>query len=293
MTDPIENVRQLDIANCVRELLVSKGVPKQGHAKKIAEILNLGVAQAHRKLKDSTNWDWMQICRVADYFGEAFDSLNMTFSKSADGPKLIPATLSIENHELPCLVSVGSILHTIKNVDYVASKIDTDEWRVFIAAAAPGGRIYHKVEKLELGITRNSSVSIAVLDDDRGSADNLCEFLIGIGWHAEPFYSSGSLEKALSRKMFDGFVIDWLLGKETAEPLIRLIRSKAELLVPIFLLTGELVTGKANESEVARVITKYSVSWQEKPTRLPIIAAELSKALGLFSTNKADDGMST
>jgi DNA-binding response OmpR family regulator len=126
-------------------------------------------------------------------------------------------------------------------------------------------------------------LTVAVLDDDEGSADNLCEYLNETGFHAEAFYDIDTLSQVLSEKPFDAYVIDWLIGSKTAESLIKLIRSSEtqNLEAPIFLLTGEITTGRAHESEVARIIIDYNVSLHEKPTRLPIIAAKLSKALGI------------
>jgi hypothetical protein len=44
-------------------------------------------------------------------------------------------------------------------------------------------------------------------------------------------------------------------------------------------LTGELTTGKASESEISQVIRDYDVTCFEKPARLGILVADLSKRL--------------
>jgi len=225
----------------------------------------------------------VQIKQVADYFGEPFASLNAIFAAPTTSIEkaLIPATFFIEGRALPCLVCIGAQLHTIRNVDYVASKIKENEWQVIEAAVARDHTIYHKVTKLELALKQAQQLSIAVLDDNEVSADNLCDFLIETGFHGEVFYDLETLTQEIAEKSFDAYVIDWLIGQTTAESLIQLIRSKEGRPAPIFLLTGEIDTGRAHESDVARVIVEYDVSLHEKPTRLPIMAAELSKVLGI------------
>ena len=48
----------------------------------------------------------------------------------------------------------------------------------------------------------------------------------------------------------------------------------------IFLLTGDLLTGKASESDISEVIRRFDVACYEKPARLAILVADLSKRLG-------------
>jgi len=283
-TDRIIDTESAEIAKSVQNLLLRKGIQKRGQSKKIQEILGLSLSQAHKKLNGSSNWDLAQIRQVADYFGEPFNSLNTMFAAptSLAEEVLLPAKFCIEARELPCLVCIGAPLHTIKNVNYVASKTKDDQWRVIEAVAAQDNAVaYHKVKKLEISVKQDRQLSVAVLDDNEVSADNLCDFLLEIGFHAEAFYDKELLAHEIEEKPFDAYIIDWLIGQTTAESLIQLIRAKeGHPAAPIFLLTGELTTGRAHESEVARVLVEYDVSIQEKPTRLPIIAAELSKALG-------------
>ncbi|RAN48440.1 hypothetical protein RB25_11710 [Herbaspirillum rubrisubalbicans] len=147
------------------------------------------------------------------------------------------------------------------------------------AARAPIDIQLFKVTKLEITVRQSKSFSIAILDDDKDSADNLRDYLTEFGFNATAFYELGAAEKAVREQRFDGYIIDWYLRGETAETLIHQIRQLDHSETPVFLLTGALTNGLANESEVARVILNYNVMCQQKPTRLPIIAAELTKAL--------------
>jgi DNA-binding response OmpR family regulator len=151
------------------------------------------------------------------------------------------------------------------------------------ASAATDNVKYYKVKKLELTLKETQKLSVAVLDDDEASADSLSEYLAEVGFHADAYYDLETLIQEVTEGpsgQFDAFVIDWLISGRTAESLIQVIRGKENHKTPIFLLTGEISTGRALESDVARIIMNYNVSLHEKPTRLSIIAAELSKTLG-------------
>jgi CheY-like chemotaxis protein len=271
------------IAERVRALLTRKGIRKMGHTKKLKEILNLSLAQAHRKLNGSS-WDLAQIRKVAEYFGEPFDSLSRLFESSDKSTEdSIPAILFIGQREFPCAIQIGAVLHTISNVDFLAYENGTAEWCVCEASAATDNVKYYKVKKLELTLKETQKLSVAVLDDDEASADSLSEYLAEVGFHADAYYDLETLIQEVTEGpsgQFDAFVIDWLISGRTAESLIQVIRGKENHKTPIFLLTGEISTGRALESDVARIIMNYNVSLHEKPTRLSIIAAELSKTLG-------------
>src|ERR1700737_232683 len=60
---------------------------------------------------------------------------------------------------------------------------------------------------------------------------------------------------------------------------IRAVRASENPDAPIFVLTGELLTGKASESEISEVIRQFDVACYEKPARLAILVADLSKRL--------------
>lgn len=271
------------IARSVRDLMAKNGIPTRKQSKELSLILELSFSQAHRKLQGSSPWALDQLKKVTDHYKEPLSTLGMTFAYIETSPvkgEIQEAIFVIGQRELPCLAWVGSPLQTARHVEFVAIK-NAGVWRVVETAAAPENAILYKVEKVEISMKQARVLSIAIIDDAKDSADNLRDYLNEIGFNASSFYDAATFQAAMQKTVFDGFVIDWLLGTHTAEPLIRLIRSSENALAPIFLLTGELLTGRADESEVARVILQFNVACQEKPTRLPIIAAELSKTLGL------------
>lgn len=273
------------INKSVRELMLRHGVLERQHSKKLSEILDLSYSQAHRII-NSGDWTVRQLSAVAEHFGETLSSLII----GRDTPASIvsrdveaearDATFDINSRQLPCRVWIGApLFHLPRNVDYIAIEAD-GAWRVVDAISSPDGAQRYKVEKIEIAIKQPHAPAIAIVDDEKPSADNLRDFLNESGFHATSFYDSSAVERATQEYAFDGFVIDWILGDRTAESLIKQIRSSINPTAPIILLTGEYQSGRVNVSDVARVMRQFDVVYQEKPTRSPMIAAELSKALG-------------
>jgi len=118
-----------------------------------------------------------------------------------------------------------------------------------------------------------------VVDDDHASADNLRDYLERSGFAAVAIYGLAAFAEQLQTQVFDGIVIDWLFGSQTSAAAIRAVRASENPDAPIFVLTGELLTGKASESEISQVIRNYDVACYEKPARMAILVADLSKRL--------------
>lgn len=274
------------INRAVRELMLRHGILDRQHSKKLSEILNLSYSQAHRIINGG-EWTVRQLSVVAEYFNETLETLlirgheqQASFITEQRNADALDAILVIGSRQFACRVWIGDPLPDLPNdIDYVAVNINKG-WRVFDVVACPDDTQKYKVEKLEVIVKQLDAPSIAIIDDDRNSADNLRDFLNEVGFRATAFYDSATVASAVQERQFDGFIIDWFLVEKTAEALIKLIRSSINQSAPIFLLTGELQTGRAHVSDVARVIRDFDVIYQDKPIKLPIIAAELSKALG-------------
>jgi CheY-like chemotaxis protein len=273
----------LDCINkAVRSLMARNGVAGRQHSNKLAEILGLSYSQAHRILNGG-DWTILQLSCVAEYFGENLRSLlvgpetPVVISLGQPDKEAREATFVLGDYEIPCRVVLGSqLFHQPRNVDYVA--IETPERLQVMAADERGEDVpCFKVDHLEISIRQPNAPSIAVVDDEKPSADNLRDYLNDCGFQAMSFYDSMTVEKANQERRFDGYVIDWILGEQTSESLIRQIRTSVNPSAPIILLTGQYDTGRLNVSDVARVVRQFDVVYQEKPTRSPVIAAELSK----------------
>jgi DNA-binding response OmpR family regulator len=154
------------------------------------------------------------------------------------------------------------------------------QWRV----VRHEGALYQnasEVHKIEIYPRRSETDKplVAVVDDDRASADNLRDYLERSGFTATALYGLQAFNDALQTQVFDAVVIDWLFGERTAAATIRAVRVSENPDAPIFVLTGELLTGKASESEISEVIRQFDVACYEKPARLAILVADLSKRL--------------
>ena len=62
------------------------------------------------------------------------------------------------------------------------------------------------------------------------------------------------------------FVVDWLLGDNTAKDLLSRIRARVPS-GPVVILTGQIATGAASEDELVMVGASYRALLFEKPTR--------------------------
>jgi CheY-like chemotaxis protein len=270
------------IKKAVHGLMTRHGVSPRQHSNKLAEILELSYSQAHRILNGG-DWTILQLSAVAEHFGENLRTLLV----GPETPVVISlgpdkesreADFIIGEHHVPCRVSLGAqLFNPPRNVDYVA--IETpDGLEVVSSELCPEHAKKFKIERLEISIRQPNAPAIAVIDDEKPSADNLRDYLNDCGFQATAFYDSVALEKANQERKFDGYVIDWILGEKTSESLIQQIRTSVNPSASIILLTGQYDSSRMNVSEVARVVRQFDVVYQEKPTRSPVIAAELSKA---------------
>lgn len=284
------------LADSVRALMERRGIPKRRQCKELTHILQLSFSQAHRKLTGISPWTLDQLRKISDHFHEPLSMLNTVAGPGpgngsgsdvrgdgdhggSAGTVLHDALFVVGGRELPCSAWIGAPVSQQYRADFVALEQE-GLWRVLENTphlTAPGQR--YQVDKVHIDIQQPHLPAIAVIDDDRHSADNLRDYLNETGFRATAFYQYAALDAAMQETDFDGYVVDWLLGTSTTEQLIRSIRQSGQSSAPIILLTGQLITGKASESDVARVIMQFNVNCQEKPTRLSIIAAELSKAL--------------
>jgi DNA-binding response OmpR family regulator len=151
---------------------------------------------------------------------------------------------------------------------------------VYPVESAPGGD-YFVVEQILIRPrdAPESSPVIAIVDDDPLLTAEMCSYFHSHGYIARPYNTEATFRAALGENVFDGFIVDWLLETGTAEAIIQSIRQSRHGDAPILLLTGKLVTGEANEDEVARVIQQYDVKPFEKPARLNWVAVELARRL--------------
>jgi CheY-like chemotaxis protein len=257
------------------------GIGKRQQTTELCRILDLSFSQGHRKLRGNSPWTLSQIKKVAEVYGEPAAQL---FGAQSLDPGMVgaiaqEAVFCIGAIELPCTAWVGAALEPGSRPEFVAySKLG--QWRV----ARHDGALYqsaYEVHKIEIYPRRaeTDKPTIAVVDDDQASADNLRDYLERSGFTAVAIYGLSAFAEQLQTQVFDGIVIDWLFGTQTSAAAIRAVRASENPDAPIFVLTGELLTGKASESEISQVIRNYDVACYEKPARMAILVADLSKRL--------------
>lgn len=271
------------IANRVRELFLHHGIGKRQQAKELSRILALSFSHAHRKLKGQSPWTLEQINSVAAALDEtpaAIVDINVENEPPAQTIAR-DAIFSLAGVNIPCVAYIGSEVIGGRFSEYVALQ-EEEKWVIYRADEAPAGSRYC-VELIEIRPTNvdDERLSIAVLDDSHQAADELAKYLNSRGFNAVAFYDVPAFKLALSRSLFDGYVVDWLIGQETSEQCIEAIRASDNPDAPVLVLTGQLGTG-LRESEIAKAMRDYDVLGPyEKPVRLHVIEAALQRCFNL------------
>lgn len=271
------------IADKVRELFLQHGIGKRQHAKELSRILDLSFSHAHRKLKGQSPWTLEQINSVALALGGTPASIVDILLESEPVGSTVAqdAIFSLAGVALSCVAHIGSELVGGKLAEFIGLQQD-GQWIVYRATEAPPGKRF-AVELIEIrpGHIEDDRLSIAVLDDAHQAADELAKYLNSQGFNAVAFYDVSNFCQALAKSPFDGYVVDWLIGHETAQKCIETIRTSDHADAPILVLTGQLGTD-LRESEIARAMRDYDVLGPyEKPVRLHVIEAALQRCFNL------------
>ncbi|MBH3119732.1 histidine kinase [Serratia ureilytica] len=271
------------IANRVRELFLHYGIGKRQHARELSRILDLSFSHAHRKLKGQSPRTLEQINSVAAALGETPAAIaDLSAEHEAAEPNMArDAIFFVAGVAMPCVGHIGDELPAGRPAEFVALRIE-GQWHIYRADEAPAGPRYG-VELIEIrpGYGDDERLSIAVLDDSHQAADELAKYLGGCGFNAVAFYDVDSFCQALQQSLFDGYVVDWLIGEETADRCIATIRASDNPDAPVLVLTGELGTDR-RESEIAQAMREYDVLGPyEKPVRLHVIEAALQRCFNL------------
>jgi CheY-like chemotaxis protein len=265
-------------AQCVRALLDRHGVPKRKHAAVVTDVLALSYSQGHRRLTTDATWTLEELRTLAEHYGE---SLAGMVSLGQLG-EMLGATIRIGTTIVPCRFARGPAVHKPRPGALVAVLVDS-EWHVVPAAHNLATQAYDIVR---LVVEPSSAVSrrIAVLDDHADIAETIAGYLKSAGYDPTPFVDLASITAAARDHPFDGYVLDWIIEtngvKDTVRDLVGSIRSR-DAHCPIVVLTGQVETGVADESDIATAMAKYGLKFFEKPARLSIISAALA---GSFAT---------
>ncbi|MEA3119190.1 MAG: hypothetical protein QOI13_2460 [Paraburkholderia sp.] len=282
MTNDATSIDSLAVAERVRALMIRHGIAKRQQTTELCRILELSFSQGHRKLRGSSPWTLAQIRKVAEAFDEPTAQL---FGMPPAIPGLANASardalLCVGTAEWPCVAWIGNPLNAHQHPEFVAH-LQGNQWRVTRCEGTPLPDAC-EVVKIEIH-PQQAEIRrpiVAVVDSDGPAAQALRDYLEQSGLRAIVLDSLAAFEGAMREQTFDAVITDWLFGDVTAAAAIEAIRRSRKPEAPVFLLTGELLTGKASESDISDVIRRLDVSCYEKPARLAILVADLSKRLG-------------
>lgn len=279
MSNPTDEQPFSDVSGRVRSLLDRHGISRKQQAAEISRILELSLSQAHRKLKGENDWTISQIREIASAFNESATRLIGSLMPNDSSPEGIAndAIFVVNGYEMHCLAYIGPPLEQGRFFDFVAQK-QGSEWRIYPSHAASQGE-RHGVELIEIRARQASAEGpiVAVLDDAHAAADEICTYLTERGYRTVAYYNAPSFRAALHTQPFDAFVLDWLVGSETAEGSIRDIRESDNPDAPIVILTG-LLDSTDRESEIALAMRNFDLLGPfEKPVKLHVIEAVFAR----------------
>ena len=256
-------------AKCVRALFERAGVPSHRQAAHLAGLLQLSYHQAHRRMLGTAPWLVEELQAVAAHHGETLvDLFGQQNAADYERGVLLAGPLRVS-----CRLWPGPPVVLHRPGDLIALK-GGSEWVVMVAGDAPTPQAC-SVRRLIVDQKPDRPRRFAVLDDDVDVAHGLASGLVDQGYEALPFTGAAQLESALQRESFDGFVVDWVLGRGTAYALLAKLRGLSPT-APIALLTGKVGTPDVDEKAMASAIQQLGLLFMQKPVTAALAASQFS-----------------
>jgi ActR/RegA family two-component response regulator len=256
----------------VRALLNRHDVPSARHVTTIAEVLAVPYTPAYRRMNGTVAWEIEEIEKIAAHFGESLADVFVHREVMDE----LPAILVAGPVRVPCRLVPGSAVRDPERNSLVAVRLG-EQWMVVPAADAGVGPCFEVSSMRVLGHGERRW-RIAVLDDDAEETSSLAQHFSDRGCEVQAFTRIEDLVPSMKLRPFDGFVIDWILAEGSAAELVGMIRAD-DRDCPIAVLTGKIRSDVMVEPAVAEAVSTYKLFFFEKPTRLPIISAQLLQAL--------------
>ncbi|MDQ6629469.1 MAG: hypothetical protein M3Z29_13660 [Pseudomonadota bacterium] len=256
---------------CVRALLERHGLPKYRQSPWLADALGLSYSQAHRRLNGTSIWTLEDLARVGALLGESLADV----VKSAQQSAAVPAVARFGAATFDCRLWIGERLaHTVPS--QVVAVSTGSGWQAVLASDALQQPAY-AIDRLEASPSKGTRKIIAVLDDDRDLTNSMCAHFEASHYDARPFYKTADLVSSAKVQRYDAFVVDWLVGETSTLKLIAELRAQ-DSACPIIVLTAQVVSGMAKEDEIADAVKRHDLLFSEKPVRMPILSAILTRA---------------
>jgi DNA-binding response OmpR family regulator len=115
---------------------------------------------------------------------------------------------------------------------------------------------------------------IAVVDDDPAQLDLVEAVVKAMGHDCHAFADGGSLLLAIERETYDLFIVDWELPDTTGPAIVRTVRNKATLPVPILMMTN-----RSDERDIVEGLACGADDYMVKSSRVIEMRARLMALL--------------
>lgn len=258
--------------HAVRLLFDRHHVPDRRRSKTLQEVLGLSYPAAHRRMTGDVPWTLEDLEQVAAHYGETLSDLFHAVHHS----EAVSATFESGGFRSPCRAWLGSPTDPAHPTPLVAWQTAGAGWTVSPAAGVTRPTV--SVREVLLQPMSQRRTRLAVLDDDEGLAQTLRAAFTALGFQADAFTSPDPLLAASRSEPYDAYVLDWLLGHQTAEALCRALRAEDPSAV-LILQTGQLANEQVNEDDLLRTVRDLRMEPVEKPVRPSFLAATVERHL--------------
>lgn len=275
----------------VRRMLERHGVPKKEHAGALVETLQIASSPVYRKLDGRVSFTPPELITIAEFYGESPAELLLNCLNSEAQSIAVPCngqfisgtgwfgarTSSPHTGQVVALPREALSAELLAHLHIPASSRIPDgcEWVAVPYSSEMRSRpkAIFEVQRLllEPPPPRKEPIRVAVLDDDKPSADSHVSLLRADGVHAEAFYTVASLEAVF--KLYNTFLLDFVIGKKNTSLLIEHI-SSALPHARMAVLTGHMVDDSEHGDELKRHMANR-IQVLTKPASYGFIAAAL------------------
>lgn len=281
------------LAQAVRSVVADLARPKNQDPSKpvdpkvangpVQEALGLGYTTVWRKLNGEVPWSLDELAAVARKFNVSTGEFLRRIGLQSEEPSKAARCL-IDGREVVLDLVIGPQLSDEAGLPPLVAVRRGETWRIIDSQAKDSDEGCHSIVRMDLpgGVLR--SPTVALLDDDPLITEQASKLLgLHAGLTCRAFGSKEEILTALDQgAKFDAFVVDWLLGTETAQTVIEAIRSKdAHKRAPLFVVTGALGSHDNSNIEdvLAYVVRRFSCKAREKPLRWKILGEEVVQAI--------------
>jgi len=279
--DVNENAPSSLAVACVRALMERHGLPKYRQSAWLADAMGLSYSQAHRRMTGASPWTLEDLAKVAALFGETLADVVAATQPGA----AVSGTMNVGPTAMPCRIWLGDEVDRHSAGPVVAIRTSAG-WSAIPASEATEDVVY-RIEKIEARPADATRKVIAILDDDEDLTNSICAHFDASGYDARPFYKIADLLASAAAQMYDGYVIDWIVGDTSVLKLIAALREK-DPKSPIVVLTGQVIAGVVEEVDIADAVKRYDLTFSEKPVRSTILEAMLARAMAAANGPKLE-----